>query len=73
MADSFSREGAPATDASKTSKGVLVISRRGPPARPFSWEIRDANGEIARSAETFRARYDAIADGQRALEGRFNV
>jgi hypothetical protein len=47
---------------------VLVITRRGPPPRPFGWEIRDAVGEIARSAETFRARYEAIADGQRKLD-----
>ena len=72
MTDSFGQDGAPAADADKTSKRVLVISRRGPPPRPFGWEIRDTSGEIARSAETFRARYEAIADGQRALDS-FNV
>ena len=56
----------------RPSKRVLVISRRGPPPRPFGWEICDANGEIARSAETLRARYEAIADGQRSLNS-FNV
>jgi hypothetical protein len=52
MTDSFAQEGAPAADAGKTSKRVLVISRRGPPPRPFGWEIRDANGEIGRWEST---------------------
>jgi hypothetical protein len=73
MTDSFVQEGAPTADAGKTSKRVLVISRRGPPPRPFGWEIRDAGGEIARSEETFRARYEAIADGQRALDSMSDV
>ena len=68
MTDSFGQEVDPTADAGKMSKRVLAISRCGPPPRPFGWEIRDANSEIARSAETFRARYEAIADGQRALD-----
>jgi hypothetical protein len=45
----------------------LRISRRGPPARPFGWEIVADGVEIDRSKETFRARYEAIADGERVL------
>ena len=47
----------------------LIISRRGPPPRPFGWEIcrQDSAAELERSSETFRARYEAIADGERAL------
>lgn len=39
------------------------VSRRGPPARPFGWEIcRSADGaEVRRSTDTFRARHEAIA------------
>ena len=47
----------------------LAIVRRGPPARPFGWQIvrESDSAEIARSSETFRSRYEAIADGERAL------
>ena len=50
----------------------LIISRRGPPARPFGWEIvvgADSR-EIERSAETFRSRHEAIANGERILQAR---
>lgn len=41
----------------------VTVSRRGPPARPFGWEIcRSEDGtEIRRSTDTFRARHEAIA------------
>ncbi|NDH63156.1 MAG: hypothetical protein EBY18_16250 [Alphaproteobacteria bacterium] len=47
----------------------LAIVRRGPPARPFAWEIvrQHDSAEVARSADTFRSRREAIADGERAL------
>ena len=45
----------------------LVTSQRGPPGRPFGWEIckGDAAVEVARSSETFRSRHEAITDGER--------
>ena len=45
----------------------LTISRRGPPPRPFGWEICRSDGttELARSGGTFRSRHEAIADGER--------
>ena len=51
------------------------MSRRGPPARPFGWEIcHSTDGtEVQRSTETFRARHEAIADAEtvaRSLELR---
>ena len=48
----------------------LVVSRRGPPARPFGWEIcrSDDLSEVERSQDTFRARYEAIKDGEQALK-----
>jgi len=51
------------------SKYRLVISRRGPPPRPFGWEICGVDDalELERSGDTFRARYEAIADGELAL------
>jgi hypothetical protein len=44
------------------------VTRRGPPPRPFGWEVcrRDDGVEMQRSAETFHARHEAIADGERA-------
>jgi hypothetical protein len=59
-------EGLAAREGAETRR-VLVISRRGPPARPFGWEIRDGSGEITRSLATFQARDEAVADGQREL------
>jgi hypothetical protein len=44
-----------------------------PPERPFGWEILDDSGEITRSLETFAARDEAIADGQRTLESDLNL
>jgi hypothetical protein len=74
MTDDLGEEGGvPAHGAAETSKRVLVISRRGPPEHPFGWEICDDSGEITRSAETFRSRDEAIADGQRTLDSRFNL
>jgi hypothetical protein len=54
----------------KSSPYRLVTSRRGPPGRPFGWEICKGDGviEIARSSETFRSRHEAIADGERKLQ-----
>ena len=48
----------------------LNISRRGPPPRPFGWEIcrSDDLSEVERSQDTFRARYEAIKDGEQALK-----
>ena len=48
----------------------LNISRRGPPPRPFGWEIcrSDDLSEVERSPETFRARYEAIKSGEQALK-----
>jgi hypothetical protein len=56
MPERPSQESAATPDGGEQAKRVLVLSRRGPPPRPFGWEIRDGNGEIARSVETFRAR-----------------
>ena len=54
----------------ESSRYQLNISRRGPPPRPFGWEIcrRDDLSEVERSADTFRSRHDAIQDGERALK-----
>jgi hypothetical protein len=54
----------------KESPFRLVTSRRGPPGRPFGWEIckGDASIEVARSTETFRSRHEAITDGERTLQ-----
>jgi hypothetical protein len=60
-------------NAGAARKRVLVITRRGPPERPFGWEILDGSGEITRSLETFAARDEAIADGQRTLESDLNL
>jgi len=53
-----------------SSRYSINITRRGPPPRPFGWEIcrRDdaTEVEVERSPETFRARYEAIADAERA-------
>jgi hypothetical protein len=48
----------------------LNISRRGPLPRPFGWEIcrSDDLSEVERSLDTFRARYEAIKDGEQALK-----
>lgn len=52
-----------------SSRYRVNVTRRGPPPRPFGWEVCscDDGREIERSAETFRARYEAIADGERAV------
>jgi hypothetical protein len=73
MPERPSQESAATPDGGERAKRVLVISRRGPPPRPFGWEICEGNSEIARSVETFRARYEAIADGQRALDSMPDV
>jgi hypothetical protein len=70
MTDNVSDEGG--APARGVAKRALVISRRGPPDRPFGWEICDDSGEIARSAETFRSRDEAMADGQQTLDSSFN-
>ena len=51
-----------------SSRYRVNITRRGPPPRPFGWEICrcDDATEVERSPDTFRARYEAIADGERA-------
>ena len=48
------------------------ITRRGPPPRPFGWELcrRDDAREVERSPDTFRSRHEAIADGERAAAAR---
>ena len=48
----------------------LNVSRRGPPPRPFGWEIcrSDDRLEVERSKDTFRARYEAIKEGEQALK-----
>ena len=53
-----------------SSRYRVNITRRGPPPRPFGWEIcrSDDATEIERSQGTFRARYEAIADGERAAQ-----
>jgi hypothetical protein len=52
------------------SRYKLNISRRGPPSRPFGWEICRSGdlSEVQRSQDTFRARYEAIKDGAQALK-----
>jgi len=53
---------------SHPSRYLLRITRRGPSTAPFGWEIirqHDAV-EIARSAETFPTRAEALADSVRA-------
>jgi hypothetical protein len=57
------------------SRYRVTVSRRGPPARPFGWEIChfEDGTEVQRSTETFRARHEAIADAEtvaRSLELR---
>ena len=45
------------------------VSRRGPPARPFGWELcqRDnTEREIERSTETYRSHHEASLEGERA-------
>ncbi len=59
-----------------TTRYRVNVSRRGPPARPFGWEIchSEDGTEVQRSTETFRARHEAIANAEtvaRALELRF--
>jgi hypothetical protein len=71
MTDNMSDEGG--APARGVAKRVLVISRRGPPDRPFGWEICDDSGEIARSTETFRSRDEAVADGEQFLDSSFNL
>jgi hypothetical protein len=53
----------------ESSQYRLNTSRRGPSARPFGWEIcrRDDPSEVTRLTDTFRSRYEAIQDGERAL------
>ena len=68
MTDSSDQEGVAASAVTEKWTRVLVISRRGPPERPFAWEIRDSNGELARSLDTFQGRDEAVADGQRKLD-----
>lgn len=43
----------------------LDTTRRGPPGRPFGWQIlrRDDAVEVERSKETFRSRHEAMTDG----------
>ena len=55
---------------SNSSRYRVNITRRGPPPRPFGWEICrcDDATEVERSRDTFRARYEAIADGERAAQ-----
>ena len=52
------------------SRYKLNITRRGPPPRPFGWEIwrTEDHSEIGRSLDTFRSRYEAIKDGEQALK-----
>lgn len=51
------------------SRYRVSVTRRGPPPRPFGWEVcRRVDGtEMMRSSETFQARHEAIADGERAV------
>jgi hypothetical protein len=53
----------------QSSQYQLNISRRGPPPRPFGWEIfrSDDLSEVGRSPQTFRSRYEALKEGERAL------
>ncbi len=53
-----------------SSRYRVNITRRGPPPRPFGWEVcrREDATEVERSPDTFRARYEAIADGERAAQ-----
>ena len=53
-----------------SSRYRVNITRRGPPPRPLGWEVfryEDAI-EVERSPNTFRARYEAIADGELAAQ-----
>lgn len=53
----------------KATHYKLDTSRRGPPARPFGWEVvrRDDGVEVQRSESTFRSRHEAMADGSPAV------
>ena len=53
----------------ETSEYRLNITRRGPPPRPFGWEVcrRHDLSEVERSPETFRARSEALKEGEQAL------
>jgi hypothetical protein len=57
-------------DMGSSPRYRVNITRRGPPPRPFGWEICrcDDAAEVERSRDTFRARYEAIADGERAAQ-----
>jgi hypothetical protein len=46
----------------------IRITDRGPPSRPFGWEIYrlDDSVKLASSTETFRTRGEALADSARA-------
>ena len=54
----------------QSSQYQLNISRRGPPPRPFGWEIcrSDDLSEVGRSSQTFRSRYEALKEGEQALD-----
>jgi hypothetical protein len=49
------------------SRYVVQVSRRGPPAKPFGWEIcrEDDSVETHRSAQTFATRLEALLDSVR--------
>jgi hypothetical protein len=51
---------------------TIRITRRGPPSRPFGWEIRrqDDSVKLASSTKTFRTRGEALADSARAAAPR---
>src|ERR1044072_5749523 len=53
---------------SHTTHYLLRITRRGPSAAPFGWQIirQKDSIEIARSAKTFPTRTEALADSVRA-------
>jgi hypothetical protein len=55
-------------EMSKPTGYTIRITRRGPPSRPFGWEVRrqDDDVKLASSTKTFRTRGEALADSSRA-------
>lgn len=54
---------------SEPTRYTVKISRRGPPSRPFGWEICQLEDgiEVERSTNTFSTRGEALADSAPAL------
>ena len=59
-----------ANGMSDFSRYRVNVTRRGPPPRPFGWEIcrSDDGTEVQRSAGTFRARHEALSEAERIVQ-----